>query len=642
MLLKKQISLFLLLSFISLSATAELKVNPLFGNHMVIQRDQPIKVWGRSTPGSRVDVSLNGERGQCQSEISGKWELLLREMPVGGPYCLVVECGSENSVFEDIFIGDVWLASGQSNMDYKMSQGVKNGVEELANADYPQIRFIKDAVRASAKPEEEIPQAEWKVCTPETVGDFSAVAYFFAREVFKETGVPVGIINASWGGSPIEAWMSPETLERLPHVKGPVIPEVEDGTCELVNYSSINEANAGECLKLVNSSFLGLEKGVYLPDYDDSGWQHRDALPNWQELTNQIYWFRKTFDLVSLPEKGLAFDLGYYQGLFAAYVNGKEVLRGENLPAVFSVSKSDLKEGENVIAFRLANPWFPPFIEPGESGAFASDSQNGMRIDLLHDWVCSGSEEAPLPKFYSIQQIASGCWLGMVHPLLKTKIKGVIWYQGEQNGDAGFQYRELFSGMISDWRIRFEQGYFPFIWVQLANFGQESVVENNGWPFVREAQDMALKLPYTAMATAIDVGEINDIHPKDKATVGKRLALCALNTAYGMDVESSGPRFESMVIQDKAVIVSFTHAAGLHTRGEASPKGFTIAGEDMIFHPAMARIAGEAIVLTSDEVMQPIAVRYAWAKNPPTNLYNKANLPAFPFRTDDWPEDVRP
>ena len=289
-----------------------------------------------------------------------------------------------------------------------------------------------------------------------------------------------------------------------------------------------------------------------------------------------------------------------------------------------------------MLAFRLDNPWWEPHLRGKEFDISTLDEK--ILVDLSHNWRFSGKVEKQVPRIYTMQTIPSALYHGMIDPLFRTAVKGVIWYQGENNGDQGADYRRLFPAMISDWRIRFKQGYFPFLFIQLANLGTPTLdVENSGWPFLREAQDYALHLPYTGMATAIDVGDEIDIHPRDKKTVADRLAIQAMKVAYGIDTLASGPRYEQHLISEDTIFVDFKHAKGLYTRDDQPPQGFSLAGEDRVFYPASARIMKDGrVAVWSPDVSKPVSLRYAWARNPIINLYNAAGLPALPFRTDDW------
>ncbi|MGB3777820.1 MAG: sialate O-acetylesterase [Tunicatimonas sp.] len=608
---------------------------PFFTNHAVLQRNQPITVFGRAAPGAIVSASLDGQTAAAYTEQSGSWSVTLPARRAGGPYELTITDGTDSVRCADVLLGDVWIASGQSNMQYKMREGVLNTEAEVQRANYPNLRYLEVTKRPASSPTPLTDTLRWLVSTPDNVGEFSAVAYFFAQSVQRETDVPIGIIDATWGGSTIEAWMSPEALARLPHLPGPEVPEVRSGEYTLEAYNAINETRAARAVQLTDSSFVGLTKGATKPSLDDADWAVTN-LTGWNAPDRQIYWFRKSFQLANVPRDSLQLNLGLPGSQMHAYLNGELVLHRRIDPAEVTLAPKLFQQGNNQLVFRLANPWWNPYVLAGEKAALRR-MDGSVLMPLDSGWRFSNALEERVPPFYDLQHVPSGLYHGMVSPLLELGIAGVIWYQGESNGNDGIDYRQLFPTLISEWRIQFRQGYFPFLFVQLANFGEPTqAVEAQGWPWLREAQAQALYLPSTGMATAIDVGDPYDIHPKDKRTVGERLALSALAIAYGKDTVHIGPTYRSHQIAGNRMTVRFGHADGLRTADDKDPKGFSLAGSDRVFYPATASISGPTVTVTSDSVATPVAVRYGWAKNPVVNLYNRAKLPAVPFRTDNW------
>ena len=630
--------LFAVACFGTFSYAQSLQPAGILGDHSVLQRDKPIFIFGQATPGMVVSATFDNQTKEATVSQEGEWEVRFDPLPAGGPYELTISDDQDSLRYTDVMVGDVWIASGQSNMQYKLGEGVLDTEHEIENAQYPAIRYFEMAKTPANVPQKHITPAPWLVCTPENAANFSAVAYFFARKVYQETGVPIGIIDATWGGSSIEAWMSPEALQHLPHLSGPEIPEVQNGKYALSEYNTINEANAAQAVRLTDSAFAGLEKGVTQPSFDDTDWK-TTHLKHWQSKDRQIYWFRKHFTLSEKPQDSVQLHLGVPGSLINVYLNGEQVFQTKIDPARTTLAPEYFQQGENLLVFRLANPWWNPYLLTDDDDLRLL-SQNGQILASLDSgWRYSNTMEEKVPTFYSLQNVPSALYHGMMNPLFGLGIAGVIWYQGENNGNEGLAYQKLFPTMISEWRIRFEQGYFPFLFVQLANLGEPTalVEPKNGWPFLREAQDQALYLPYTGMATAIDVGNPYDIHPKDKKTVGERLALDALKITYGKEVVNSGPRYQSHTVEGAKVMVNFDNADGLHTQDDQSPTSFALAGDDQAFYPASARISAGKVVLEASEVSHPVAVRYAWARNPVINLYNKAQLPTLPFRTDDWP-----
>ncbi len=628
--------LLLISGFAGTLPAQSLRPAPFFVDHAVLQRNQPITIFGQATPGAIVSASLDGQTAAAYTDPSGSWRVTLPARAAGGPYELTITDGTDSVRCADVLLGDVWIASGQSNMQYKVKEGVLNAEAEIQRANYPTLRYLEVSKRPASSPTPLTDTLRWRVSTPDNVGDFSAVAYFFAQSIQRKVDVPIGIIDATWGGSTIEAWMSPEALARLPHLPGPEVPEVRSGKYSLEAYNVINEARAARAVQLTDSSFVGLTKGVTQPSFVDADWAVTN-LTGWNAPDRQIYWFRKSFQLADLPRDSLQLNLGLPGSQMHIYLNGTRVLHRRIDPAEVTLAPGLFRKGKNVLAFRLANPWWNPYVLAGEAAALHR-ADGSVLVPLDSAWRLSNALEETVPTFYDLQHVPSGLYHGMIFPLLDLGIAGVIWYQGESNGHRGVDYRQLFPTLISEWRIQFRQGYFPFLFVQLANFGEPTrAVEKQGWPWLREAQAQALYLPYTGMATAIDVGDPYDIHPKDKRTVGERLALDALAIAYGKDTVHVGPTYQSHQIAGNRVTVRFEYAHGLRTSGDEPPKGFSLAGSDRVFYPAKATMRGNAVTITSDSVATPVAVRYGWAKNPVVNLYNQARLPAVPFRTDDWP-----
>ncbi|MGQ9523423.1 MAG: sialate O-acetylesterase [Armatimonadota bacterium] len=487
-------------------ALAEVRMPSLFSDNMVLQRGLPLKVRGWADPGERVVVELNGQKASARAGADGRWTVRLKPMDAGGPYTMTI-AGKNTLSFGNVVVGEVWVCSGQSNMEWPVAAS-NNAQREVASADYPMIRLFTVPHKVATVPQEDT-AGKWEICSPRTVGGFSAVGYFFGREIHKRLGVPVGLINTSWGGTPAEAWTSRSALESEEILK----PILERWDHELANYP---QALA----------------------------RYREALAKWEEEATKARQKGKT-----PPEK-------------------------------------PKEPGDPT-----ANPW-----------------------------------------------LASGLYNGMIAPLTPYAIRGAIWYQGESNADRAYQYRTLFPAMIRDWRRAWQIGNFPFFFVQLANFmDTKPEPADDAWAELREAQLMTLSLPKTGMAVTIDIGDAKDIHPRNKQDVGYRLALAALKVAYGQDVVHSGPLYKSMKIEGDKVRIRFTNVGGgLVARG-GPLKGFAVAGADRKFVWANAEIDGDTVVVWSEHVPKPVAVRYAWASNPVCNLYNAAGLPASPFRTDDWP-----
>ena len=491
-------------------AVADVKLPAIFSDFMVLQRNQENPVWGQAAPGDQVTVTVADQHFHAQAAKDGRWRVMLKPLTAGGPHVLTVQ-GKNTIRLKDILVGEVWLCSGQSNMAMSVSRSLNPETEAKA-ATYPNIRMFSAGRKAMEKQADNV-QGSWVVCSPKTVGAFSATAYFFGRKLHQELDVPVGLINSSWGGTPIEAWTSR--------------PQ--------------------------------------------------------QEPTTQI-----------------APLLAYWQSQLADYDAEKTKANYEKSMARWQVAAKKARDEGNKPPRRPRAP-----VDPKTS-----------------------------------QHRPANLYNGMIAPLATYGIRGAIWYQGEHNASRSFSdlYGVQLPLMIRDWRTAWGQGEFPFLFVQLPNFQkpQTQPVEQNGWIAVREGMLKSLNTANTGMAVTVDVGEANDIHPKNKQAVGSRLALWALGTTYRKTIIYSGPLFQSARLDGDRIVVSFEHDSGLAASDGSSVRGFVIAGKDQKFVFAEATIVGDEVVVTSPKVKNPVAVRYAWASNPDCNLVNKSGLPASPFRTDAW------
>ncbi len=460
------------------------RVAQIFGDNMVLQRDAEIPIWGWANPGDEISVELDGHSSGTMADGSGKWMARFHPMQVGEPFSITISGPQSKVVLENVVVGEVWICSGQSNMEWAVS-GAANANEEIAAANFPSIRQVKINHQIDTQPTSDAPNSGWKVCSSENTGDFTAVGYYFGRMLHDELKVPIGLVNSSWGGTIVEAWTSGDSL-------------------------------------------------ISHPDFRKNIQALRDREPSAQAQS-------------------------------PSDADAKTVFDGPNNPTAL--------------------------------------------------------------------------YNGMIHPLVPFAVRGAIWYQGESNADRAEQYRSLFPLLIKDWRAKWESE-MPFYWVQLANFQQTvDTPQASDWAELREAQSMALKLPSTGEAVIIDIGDARDIHPRNKQDVGKRLALIALAKDYGKKVEFSGPRFREMKIVDDQIRLSFEHADGIKSSDGNKLSQFAIAGDDRKFVWAVASIEGDTVVVSSAEVPEPVAVRYAWADNPEgCNLTNSSGLAASPFRTDTWDE----
>lgn len=507
----------LFVQFMAVSVYADVKLASPFGNHMVLQQGKKVPVWGTADPAEKITVSFLKQKVTITADEDGQWKISLNKLAYGGPYTLTVS-GKNTIVLNDVYVGEVWLCSGQSNMDMTVARedrywcGVFNEKEEVASANYPTIRFFDVDFTPNEKLQKEV-RGKWEVVSPQTVGHMSAAAYFFARDLQKKLGVPVGLITTAYGASTAEAWIRKEALEANP-------------------------------------------KFTYLLD-------------TFQSKLNRYF-----ADTAAQRKYAVAYEKWKVDAA-KAKAEGRDEVRGPRNP----------------------NP----------------------AVDQHNPYVL---------------------WNGMVAPLVPYAIKGALWYQGESNGPTAKIYADIMQTLIIDWRRQWGSEAFPFIYVQLANHQKliTDPMKDDQMVTVREAQRQNLSIPNTAMVVAIDnanPGDPNDIHPKNKQDIGKRLALAALGTVYKQKMVYSGPLYDKMEVEGNKVRLQFKHTgSGLFVKGDTL-KGFAIAGPDKKFVHADAVIEGNTVVLSSASITNPLAVRYGWAKNPPVNLYNKEGLPASPFKTDE-------
>ena len=662
--MKKIICLFFLIRMIAFPVFAEgmtardtshisdtagrIRLPRLVSDGMVLQRDTRTRIWGWASPGQRITVRLDKDTRGTRTGADGKWSVMLPPRPAGGPYTM--EIGSDNNpvadhiTIRDILFGDVWVCSGQSNMELPMERVKIKYPDVIAHADNPLIRqFSVDTRYHFTGPLDDLSSGRWEAADPKTVLRFSAVGYFFARALFDKYHVPVGLIKNSVGGSPAEAWLSEGALKAFPSYLA-TAQQYKDSLF-LDSIARNDRARDRQWYQSLWQRDKGLHeaKPWYDPDYDDSGWSVMHVPGYWADQVlppvNGVVWFRKSVEVpAAMTDLPAVLSLGRIVDRDSVYVNGRFVgtIGYQYPPRRYELPAGVLKPGKNIIVIRVINS--------AGRGGFVPDkpyqlTAAGQTIDLSGPWRCSlGATADPLegPTFF--QYKPEGLFNAMLAPLLPYPIKGVIWYQGESNTDKPEEYFRLFSSVITDWRRHWGQGNFPFLYVQLANFLEtKDQPSESDWAALREAQRETLAVPGTAMAVTTDIGEWNDIHPLDKEDVGKRLALAAEKVAYGDDtVVSSGPLYHSMEVKGDSIILHFTSTGGgLVAKGDGVLKYFAIAGADKKFAWAKARIAGDAVIVRSEQVAHPVAVRYAWADNPEgANLYNTEGLPASTFTTE--------
>ncbi|MCF7803738.1 MAG: glycosyl hydrolase family 2 [Candidatus Marinimicrobia bacterium] len=659
----------LLSLLVALEAFA-IEMPAIFSDQMVLQRNAEVTVWGKAEPGEIITVTGSwGSEASAQADENGDWSVQLKTTDTGGPYSLEVANKVTTLAFEDVLLGEVWLCSGQSNMEMPM-QGwppndlIQNSKEEISAADYPDIRLYTVERTISAQ-ELTDTDGTWKVCTPESVAEFSATAYFFGRNLHTELGVPIGLIHASWGGTPVEAWTSTEALRTVDEMRE-TLEKIESSRDDVLKYNrwlasheTVQFKSSGE------DRFTSLEFNdaqCANPGYDDENWRSMAQPTLWEETGmgqwDGVVWYRKN---ISVPPEWagqpLTLELGPIDDMDATYFNGNLVGRNEvegvwQKDRMYTVPGDLVKSGENLIAVRVIDTGGGGGIygDPKEMQLYPGD-EKGEALSLAGDWKYLPIAELHNGEYYrfgietaefferpevpiTVGASTPSClYNGMIAPITPLTIRGVIWYQGEANTGRPEQYKTLFPTMIRDWRDQFGQENMPFYYVQIApyDYGPETASQR-----LREAQFETLSVPYTGMAVTLDIGNPDNIHPANKQDVGKRLARWALVNEYGKDAIPSGPLYTSMEKIDGKVILHFDYAdGGLKITGDGSAN-FRIAGNDRTFYPANVKVRKSTIVVSHPEVPNPVAVRYAWDDTSAASLFNKAGLPASSFRTDDW------
>jgi sialate O-acetylesterase len=635
--MKKLISFLFLIS--GLIANANVKMPLLFSDGMVLQRNKAIPVWGFADANEKVEIHFNKQTKKTQADKNGKWTINLDAEKAGGPFELTIT-GKNKIVIKDVLVGEVWICSGQSNMEFQVFKTM-NAEKEMNNANYPMIRHFGVAQDLSGKPKDDLKAGKWEVSSKETVGNFTAVGFYFARKLYAELKIPIGIINTSWGGTNVETWTSREAFEKSAEFKN-MIADVP-----VMNVDSISKLYA----QRMNERIGKIQGGSVSTDnenifkelsFDDASWGELNTPGFWENQPlgdlDGVVWMRKTIMLSAedIKNKG-TLHLAKIDDEDITYVNGIEVGKNNQWDAkrIYQIPANLLKEGKNIIAVRI--------VDNSGGGGIYGESDD-LQLTL-------GSKVIPLEGKWKYRVIVvktalspnsypSLLYNAMVNPLVPYAIEGVLWYQGEANVWRANQYKKAFPLMISDWRAKFKQGDFPFYFVQLSTFDEFGGNSKKGsrWAELREAQSETLKLKNTGMAVTTDIGNAKDIHPTNKQDVGLRLAAIALDNVYGKKQIFSGPTYKSQEIKGNQIILTFDNIGeGLLTPNNDELKGFEIAGSDKVFHSAKAIIKDNKIIVSSTQVQNPVAVRYGWADDDTAiNLFNKEKFPASPFRTDNW------
>jgi sialate O-acetylesterase len=634
--------LFLLGAALLVTPATRANVTPaaLFCDHAVLQQGAPIPVWGTADEGEKVTVEIAGQKATTVAN-RGRWQVRIPALTAGGPYTLTIR-GNNRVVLNDVLIGEVWVCSGQSNMERQL--GLREGQkpiihweQEAASANFPEIRHFGVAQKYSLTPVADV-QGRWAVCTPETAPDFTAVGFFFGRALYQARKVPIGLIHSSWGGTPAEAWTSADALARRPDFAADIalLRKATTNTValetayeqELARWYAANDAGSS------NAAPWSAEQ------FDVVAWQTMVLPTLWEKAGlpdfDGVVWFRREVEVpADWVGKPVALHLGAVDDGDTTWVNGRRVgaTNKWDKVRVYELPASLLKAGKNSIAVRVLDTGGGGGLYGGgDALRLVRTDEPSAEISLNGEWryrVASDFSHATPPPINLLDNPSAPTALynAMIAPLQPYAMRGVIWYQGEANSPRARQYRTLFPDMVADWRRQWGEE-FPFLYVQIAPFKEML-------PEIREAQLLALgKIKRSAMVVTLDVGDAEDIHPADKRPVGERLALAARAIAYGEKLEYSGPLYESITVKGHEAVVKFSHEGSGLAAPAGELHGFTIAGVDKVFRPAKAVIVGDTVVLSSDEVSNPVAVRYAWANAPTGDLYNREGLPASPFRTD--------
>jgi sialate O-acetylesterase len=641
----------LVLCFLLLSLTenseATLRLPKVVGDNMVVQRDASFHIWGWASSKENISISFAGQTKITVADSKGKWMITLDPIQAGGPFDMTIQ-GKEKLVLHNILVGEVWVCSGQSNMEWSLIQAI-NGPAAVVSSENANIRLFNVINNKSSSILDDVESDGWKSCNPSSSKDFSAIAYFFGKALNEKYKVPIGLIESDWGGSPAEVWTSSAMLKTLDNYKD-VITAQEIMLSNRKSFEKKYAQEAKDWLAQVNK----LDPGMT----GNSLAAQTDASNNWESLNFPGLWETKTlpaFDGIvycekevelpqSLQDKDLVLSLSLIDDVDDTWFNGHRVggIDGYNKVRTYKVPRKYVNAGKNKIMVRI--------IDYGGGGGIYGNTDNmwiGLpqeKVSLSGSWkykITAYNKDLPVhptQPFESSWQMTS-LFNAMIAPITNFTIKGAIWYQGEANAGAPEQYKKLFPAMISDWRNQWKQGDFPFLFVQLANFDNKTYGDGTFWPLIRESQRLTLDVvPNCGMAVAIDAGESATIHPRNKQLIGERLSLLAGKLAYHEDIVCNGPVYRGMQVESDTIRLVFNpNGTKLTTKKGESLHGFEIAGADKVFKEASAKISGETVLLWNTEVKNPIAVRYAWENDPKgCNLYNAEGLPASPFRTDDW------
>jgi sialate O-acetylesterase len=628
----------------SFFASAQVRFARIFSDHAVLQRQKNIPVWGWASANEKVTVSLAKQSLVTKANADGRWQVSFSPMEAGGPHTLSAKGNTNSTTVSDILIGEVWICSGQSNMEWTVDAS-NNAKAEIRNGDFPEIRHFKVSNALSMKPETDLNTGEWKICNPSNVGQFTAVGYFMARELYQKLKVPIGLMNTSWGGSQVEGWISKDAMMASPELKN--YAQTMPATWEESDQRTDSEIKTKFWGKSDAKVTLAEEANYTKSNFDVSKWLSVGfpSSLDWQGLWSfrgKAYVSRSVTIPAHFVSQNTVLSFGRNDSECAVWINGKLIEKSiKSEQRIVKIPLNTWKEGENTIVLSIGTikepSWYGVGLHGGSEEYFVE--YDGEKITLAgNGWKAAPSIAEPYHYEHLNNSVGTTIYNAMLAPLIPMAMRGAIWYQGETNADRAYQYRKTFPLMINDWRKRWNDE-FPFLFVQLSSFGaNQNSNEGSNWAELREAQTMTLALSKTGMAVCTDVGDPKDIHPTNKQDVGKRLAASALSVAYGQSVPSS-PLYENVVFKNDKAIVSFSAAPnGLMAKDRYGyVRGFEIAGPDKVFYYAQAQIIGNKIEVSHPKVSSPASVRYAWSNSPDeANLFNTEGFPVSAFRTDSW------
>ena len=625
----------------------KIRLSRLFGDGMVLQRNSCVKIWGWAPAGEEIRVRFKDQIYSGTTAMDGRWKVSLQTEDAGGPFEMIIQSydGTEHIRLVNILLGDVWLCSGQSNMEMKMDSIQHTFPKDIVYGENDAIRqFLVPVAYHFEQPCVDLESGGWEAADAVSIMNFSAAAYFFAAKLYEQYHVPIGLIQASLGGAPIEAFMSEEALATFPDAAEELRKLKDRKYLEaLAHEDHVNQEQWYRYVNLNDAGLLVGETPYYDPSFNASDWPSIPVPSYWEEeglgSFNGSVWFRKEVEVLS-GELGLpaTLELGNVVDEDTVYLNGVQIgaQTSQYISRMYNIPEGLLQRGRNTIVVRVVNV-------SGKGGFYKGKPyrlQIGERsIDVSGDWQYRiGAKCGPMPEPSFIQWRPAGLYNGMIAPMVPYSLKGVIWYQGESNLNKPELYESLFRTLITDWREKWGMGDLPFLYVQLPNYSDPSNIPTESqWAELREAQRKTLVVPMTGMAVAIDIGESNDIHPVNKKDIGNRLALAAQRVAYkDVKVVSSGPLFQfAEKIGNRMILHFLNTGGGLVTNNGGALRHFALTGAHQPFLWANARIENDCVVVWHEEIPDPVQVRYGWADNPDTaNLYNREGFPASPFSTE--------